>query len=57
MAETLLREKMESIRASGAEVVVAPNPGCIIQLRYGAQRFQVPVRVKHLMDLLDEAGA
>ena len=57
MAEELLREKMEAIRATGAEVVVAPNPGCIMQLRYGAQRFGVPVRVMHLMDLLDEAGA
>jgi Fe-S oxidoreductase len=37
--------------------VVAPNPGCMLQLRYGAQRFGVPVRVMHLMDLLDETGA
>jgi hypothetical protein len=29
----------------------------MLQLRYGAQRFGVPVRVMHLMDLLDEAGA
>jgi len=57
MAETLLREKMEAIRATGAATVVAPNPGCMIQLKYGAQRFGVPVRVMHLMDLLDEAGA
>ncbi|MDR7419988.1 MAG: heterodisulfide reductase-related iron-sulfur binding cluster [Armatimonadota bacterium] len=57
MSEALLREKMEAIRATGAPVVVAPNPGCMLQLRYGAQRFGVPVRVMHLMDLLDEAGA
>jgi glycolate oxidase iron-sulfur subunit len=57
MAETLLREKMEAIRATGASVVVAPNPGCMLQLRHGAKRFGVPVRVMHLMDLLDEAGA
>jgi glycolate oxidase iron-sulfur subunit len=57
MAETLLREKMDAIRATGAATVVAPNPGCMIQLKYGAQRFGVSVRVAHLMDLLDEAGA
>jgi len=57
MAETLLREKMEAIRETRASVVVAPNPGCMIQLKYGAQRFDVPVRVVHLLDLLDEAGA
>lgn len=57
MSETLLREKMEAIRATAAPVVVAPNPGCMLQLRYGARRFGVPVRVMHLMDLLDEVGA
>lgn len=57
MSEVLLREKMEAIRTTGAQTVVAPNPGCMMQLRYGAQRFGVPVRVKHLMDLLDETGA
>jgi len=57
MSETLLREKMETIRATGAEVVVAPNPGCMMQLRYGARRFGVPVRVMHLMDMLDDAEA
>jgi Fe-S oxidoreductase len=57
MAETLLEEKMESIRATGASLVVAPNPGCMLQLRYGARRFGVDVRVVHLMDLLDEVEA
>lgn len=56
-SEALLAEKMEAIRATGASVVVAPNPGCMMQLRYGARRFGVPVRVAHLLDLLDEAGA
>ncbi len=57
MSEALLREKMEHIRATGVPVVVAPNPGCMLQLRYGAARYGVQVRVVHLMDLLDEAGA
>jgi glycolate oxidase iron-sulfur subunit len=57
MSQALLREKMEAIRATGAPVVVAPNPGCMLQLRYGAARFGVPVRVMHLMDLLDEVNA
>ncbi len=56
-SDALLAEKMEAIRATGASVVVAPNPGCMMQLRYGVRRFGVPVRVAHLMDLLDEAGA
>ncbi len=56
MSERLLQEKMEAIRATGAQVVIAPNPGCMLQLRYGARRFGVSVRVMHLMDVLDEAG-
>lgn len=56
-SDALLAEKMEAVRATGASVVVAPNPGCMMQLRYGARRFGVPVRVAHLMDILDEAGA
>ncbi len=57
MSQTLLAEKMEAIRRTGAEVVVAPNPGCVLQLRYGAARHGVPVRVVHLIDLLDDAYA
>jgi len=57
MSQTLLAEKMEAIRRTGAEMVVAPNPGCVLQLRYGAARHNVPVRVVHLIDLLDEAYA
>ncbi len=57
MADEVLREKMEAVRATGAAVVVAPNPGCMIQLRYGAARYGVPVAVRHLMEMLDEARA
>jgi glycolate oxidase iron-sulfur subunit len=55
MAQALLKEKMQTIAASGAEAVVAPNPGCMLQLRYGARRYGHPVEVYHLMDLLDRA--
>jgi len=55
MSQALLQEKMGSILASGAAAVVAPNPGCMLQLRYGAKRYGPPVEVFHLMDLLDRA--
>ena len=55
MSQELLQEKMASIAATAAEVVVAPNPGCMLQLRYGARRYGPPVEVVHLMDLLDRA--
>jgi glycolate oxidase iron-sulfur subunit len=55
MSQHLLKEKMQSVAATKAEAVVAPNPGCMLQLRYGAQRYGPAVKVYHLMDLLDRA--
>src|SRR2546428_2158111 len=55
MSQELLREKMESIAQTGAQAVIAPNPGCMLQLRYGAKRYGPPVKVFHLMDLLEQA--
>jgi glycolate oxidase iron-sulfur subunit len=55
MSQTLLDEKMASIARTNAGAVVAPNPGCMMQLRSGAQRSGNGVTVYHLMDLLDRA--
>ena len=55
MSQELLREKMSSIAATSAEAVVAPNPGCMLQLRYGARRYGPALSVFHLMELLDRA--
>ena len=55
MSQTLLDEKMESIGRTQARAVVAPNPGCMLQLRVGAQRRGDGLTVYHLMDLLDRA--
>lgn len=57
MSRTLLTEKMQAIAATKAEAVVAPNPGCMLQLRYGARRYGPAVAVHHLIDLLDHAYA
>ncbi len=55
MSRELLREKMGSIATTTAAAVVAPNPGCMLQLGYGARRYGPPLPVFHLMDLLDRA--
>jgi len=55
MSQTLLAEKMVSIARTKAPAVVAPNPGCMLQLRSGVQRGGNGVTVYHLMDLLDRA--
>ena len=56
MSLRLLEEKMASIAHTGAEAVVAPNPGCMLQLRYGSHRYGPRVKVHHLADLLDRAS-
>jgi glycolate oxidase iron-sulfur subunit len=50
----ILDVKMQQIRESGCEVVATGNPGCILQLRAGARRAGLPIRVVHPIQLLDE---
>jgi glycolate oxidase iron-sulfur subunit len=51
----LLDQKMEHVLATGAEAIVAPNPGCSMQLAYGAKRRGVDLQLLHVVDLLDRA--
>jgi len=51
----LLDQKMEHLLATGARAVVAPNPGCSMQLAYGARRKGVELQQLHVVDLLDRA--
>ena len=55
MSQQLLKEKMQSIADTGLNGVVAPNPGCMLQLRFGAQQYGPKVAVYHLMDLIERA--
>jgi Fe-S oxidoreductase len=57
MSQHLLKEKMQSVTSTEADSVVAPNPGCMLQLRYGARQYGPAVKVYHLMELLDRAYA
>jgi glycolate oxidase iron-sulfur subunit len=53
----LLEQKMDHLLATGATAVVASNPGCTMQLAYGARRRGVQLRLFHVVDLLDMAYA
>jgi len=55
MARTLQERKVAHIRATGAEAVVTANPGCIIQIVQGLAAAGAPVKVLHLVELLDES--
>jgi len=52
-----LERKIANIRATGAEVVVTANPGCLMQLWYGIRKHGLSVRLMHLADFLRAALA
>jgi glycolate oxidase iron-sulfur subunit len=51
----ILKRKMENIKKINPGIVITGNPGCIGQLRYGAEKFGVPVEVLHPATLLKRA--
>lgn len=51
-AGELLERKIGHIRATGAELVVTGNPGCMLQISAGLRAIGSPVRVVHPMSLL-----
>jgi len=55
MARTLGRMKVERIRETGARVVAAGNPGCLIQIAGHARAMGVELEVVHPVDLLARA--
>jgi glycolate oxidase iron-sulfur subunit len=48
----VLQRKMENIKLTNADWVVTGNPGCMIQLLYGAKKYNVDVNVIHPASLL-----
>ena len=51
----LLDRKMGHVKDSDASVVCTGNPGCQIQIAYGARKRDMDLRVAHPVVLLDEA--
>ncbi len=51
----LLAEKMKHARATNAPVIVTANPGCLLQMRAGAEIHSTGQKVVHVMELLDRA--
>jgi glycolate oxidase iron-sulfur subunit len=55
MAGELGRRKVARIRESGAQVVAAGNPGCLMQIRQHCEAAGLPVEVVHPVTLLARA--
>ncbi|MDP9351863.1 MAG: (Fe-S)-binding protein, partial [Chloroflexota bacterium] len=56
-AEALLDRKLGHALATEPDIIVSANPGCILQLQSGLRACGSEVRVRHIVDLLDEAYA
>jgi glycolate oxidase iron-sulfur subunit len=55
MSQALLERKIKHIAATGARIVATGNPGCIGQIRYGAQKAGLDIKVVHPVTLLARA--
>jgi glycolate oxidase iron-sulfur subunit len=51
----ILQEKLAAVRDSGAGLVAAANPGCLLHIAAGARAAGLPLRAVHPLELLDEA--
>ena len=51
----LLAEKMECAKKTRAQVIATANPGCLLQLRAGAEIHGTGQEVLHVVELLDRA--
>lgn len=52
MAERLMRRKLENILRTGAQITLASNAGCLLQIGREVRRRREPLLVLHPMDLL-----
>jgi len=55
MAMRVLKRKMESVNATGAQIIATANPGCMLQLQAGVRLHGAGQRVMHVVEILDEA--
>ncbi len=47
--------KLDNAEATGAEVIVTANPGCHLQLAGGLGRRGSSMRVRHIVEILDQS--
>ncbi len=53
LSKKIADKKIEAIKASGADIVASSCPGCEIQLIDGVIRNKMPVKVMHIIELLE----
>ena len=55
-AATQLRDrKVQNIMKTGADVIVSGNPGCLLQIATGLEAAGRPLRIMHLVEVIDQS--
>jgi L-lactate dehydrogenase complex protein LldE len=57
VSKAMMETKVTNIVASGAEVVVVSEPGCLVNIRGGLVKTGSPIRAMHLIEILSAGGA
>lgn len=52
VSKVMMEAKVNNIVASGAEYVVACDPGCLMNIAGGLQKIGAPIRARHLISVL-----
>ena len=47
--------KMDNVAATDADILVSANPGCHLQLDWGAREGKMKQKVLHIMELFGQA--
>jgi len=55
LSMAILKRKIDNVKQTGASVLLSSCPGCLIQLSYGARKYNHSVSVKHIVQLLNES--
>jgi len=53
LSTAIADKKIKNIQDSGADIVASGCPGCEIQLMDAIARHKLPVKVMHIMELLE----
>ncbi len=53
LSREFLERKLDRLAETGAQIVAAGNPGCLLQLAMGLRQRGLPMRAVHTVEVLD----
>jgi glycolate oxidase iron-sulfur subunit len=56
-ATGVLDRKMGNVETTGADILATECPACMMHLSYGVRRKGLPIQVRHVSEILDQAYA